>query len=255
MSPPEVWGPPVWILFHTLIEKMNPYAYPDVIGSMFGMIVRICKVLPCPECSLDASNFLAKIKLNDYKTKDEFKNMLYLFHNWVNAKKRKPLYNYSHLQKYGDFNLILVINNFIAKYNTKGNMKLIAESFQRNFVVKDLVSWFKIYARAFIQPTIINYPKQAIEEQSVIEEPIKVIEEPIKVIEEPIKVIEEPIKESVSEHEMPTKQEEKIFSNEHEETITIEELNITDEIHNSNEHEEQLFTEEPKKKRNRKKKK
>ena len=114
MSPPEVWGPAVWTLFHTLIEKLNPYAYPHVIGSMFGMIVRICKVLPCPECSTDASNFLAKIKLSDYKTKDDFKNMLYLFHNWVNAKKRKPLYNYSELQKYAGFNLVLVINNFIA---------------------------------------------------------------------------------------------------------------------------------------------
>ena len=79
MSPPEVWGPAVWRLFHTLIEKMNPYAYQHVIGTMFGMIIRICKVLPCPECSADASNFLAKIKLNDYKNKDDFKNMFLKF--------------------------------------------------------------------------------------------------------------------------------------------------------------------------------
>jgi hypothetical protein len=119
MSPPEVWGPAVWTLFHTLIEKMNPDAYPYVINSMFGMIVRICKFLPCPDCSNDASNFLAKIKLDNYKTKSEFKNMIYLFHNWVNAKKRKPLFNYAHLAKYSNLNLISVINNFISKYNTK----------------------------------------------------------------------------------------------------------------------------------------
>ena len=172
MSPPEVWGPAVWTLFHTLIEKMNPHAYPQVIGSMFGMIVRICKVLPCPDCSIDASNFLAKIKLNDYKTKDDFKNMLYLFHNWVNAKKRKPLYNYSDLKRYSGFNLVLVINNFIAKYNTKGNMKLLAESFQRSFVVKDLLAWFKIYGRAFIQPTITNYPIQISETKPTTEKPV-----------------------------------------------------------------------------------
>ena len=45
MSPPEVWGPAVWTLFHTLIEKMNPNAYPYVIGSMFTMFTRICKFL------------------------------------------------------------------------------------------------------------------------------------------------------------------------------------------------------------------
>jgi len=171
MSPPEVWGPAVWTLFHTLIEKMNPYAYPQVIGSMFGMIVRICKVLPCPECSNDASNFLAKIKLNNYKNKDEFRNFIYLFHNWVNAKKRKSLYNYSDLSKYSRLNLIYVINNFIAKYNTKGNMKLLAESFQRSFVVKDLIAWFKIYGRAFIiQPIITNYHIQINENQTTTED-------------------------------------------------------------------------------------
>ena len=223
MSPPEVWGPAVWTLFHTLIEKMNPDAYPFVIGSMFGMIIRICKVLPCPECSNDASNFLAKIKLSDYKTKDEFKNMLYLFHNWVNAKKRKPLYNYSNLQKYAGFNLIFVLNNFIAKYNTKGNMKLLAESFQRSFVVRDLVTWFKLYSRAFIQPVIVRQVREEpIVEEPVTEEPI--IEEPIieeSVTEEPVTeepVTEEPIiEESVSLEEKP-------------EDIAITDENITKEI-------------------------
>lgn len=170
MSPPEVWGPPIWTLFHTLIEKMNPYAYPQVIGSMFGMFIRICRVLPCPECSKDASNFLAKIKLSDYKNKDEFRNMLYLFHNWVNAKTRKPLYNYSELNKYSDLNMVFVINNFIAKYNTKGNMNLLAESFQRRFVIKDLIKWFKRYSNAFIQPDITNNEKLIIE-KTIIKAP------------------------------------------------------------------------------------
>ena len=169
MSPPEVWGPAVWTLFHTLIEKLNPDAYPHVINSMFSMIVRICKFLPCPDCSNDASKFLAKITLNNYKTKHEFKNMLYLFHNWVNAKKRKSLYNYSHLAKYSNFNLVHVINNFIAKYNTKGNMKLLTESFQRNFVIKDFLSWFKGYSRAFVKPVIRNIiaKNPAVEEPAV----------------------------------------------------------------------------------------
>ncbi len=160
MSPPEVWGPAVWTLFHTFSEKLNPNAYNQVISSFFGIIVQICKVLPCPECSKDASNFLAKIKLSDYKTKDDFKNMLYLFHNYVNAKKRKPLYNYAYMNKYSSKNIISVINDFIAKYNTKGNMKLLTESFQRSFVIKNFISWFKRYKLAFINPTILNISQQ-----------------------------------------------------------------------------------------------
>ena len=215
MSPPEVWGPAVWTLFHTLAEKLNSNAYNQVIPSLFATIVQICKVLPCPECSKDASNFLAKIKLTDYKNKDDFKNMLYLFHNFVNAKKRKPLYNYAYMNKYSNINLIFVVNDFIAKYNTKGNMKLLTESFQRSFVIKNFINWFNAYKLAFIQPVIINTPekqitenlqtiKETIVEETVVEETVveeTVVEDTLveeKVFEE--KVVEETVvEESVVE--------------------------------------------------------
>jgi hypothetical protein len=173
MSPPEVWGPAVWTLFHTLAEKIQPTAYNQVVPSLFGIIVQICRVLPCPECSKDASIFLAKIKLNDYKNKTEFKNMFYLFHNYVNAKNKKPLYNYSQMNKYSNAKLIAVVNNFISKYNTKGNMNLIAESFQRSFVIKNFLSWFNSHNLAFIQPIIVKPPNEpslpTIDEEDVLE--------------------------------------------------------------------------------------
>ncbi len=165
MSPPEVWGPAIWTLFHTLIEKLNPEMYNEVIPSMFMMIVNICKYLPCPDCSKDASRFLAKINLSDYKTKTDFKNMLYLFHNYVNAKKRKPLYNYSNMDKYVNMNLQHVINHFIATYNTKGNMKLLAESFQRGFVIKQFVLWINKYKLAFVQHKQMQLVKEEAREE------------------------------------------------------------------------------------------
>ena len=238
MSPPEVWGPAVWTLFHTLAEKINPDAYPYVIQSMFAMFVRICAVLPCPECSRDASGFLAKIKLSDYKTKDDFKNMLYLFHNWVNAKKRKPLFNYANMNKYADKNLILVINDFIAKYNTKGNMKLLAESFQRSFVLKDFVNWFKKCARAFIKPRI-----RKIDEVKVVEDMKEsVAEEENNEILEDIK--EEVIIDEVNDikEESLIKEDEVIIEDKKEENIV---MTITDEpVVDEN---------KPKKRRNKKK--
>ena len=212
MSPPEVWGPAVWTLFHTLAEKINDDAYPFISHSLFNMIVRICKFLPCPECSTDASNFLAKINISDIKTKTEFKNTFYVFHNWVNAKKRKPIFNYSNISNYSRYNLIKIVNNFIANYQTKGNMKLLNESFQRKLIVTDFKNWFTRSIRAFmprinipapivepvlvLEPIIIEEPIVVEEEPIVVEEePIVVIEEPIVVIEEPIVVIEEPVVE------------------------------------------------------------
>lgn len=240
MSPPEVWGPAVWRLFHTLIEKMNPELYSHVIGSTFGMIVQICKVLPCPECSKDASSFLAKINLKDYKTKYEFKNMLYLFHNWVNAKKRKPLFNHAYMNIYSNFNLIFVIKDFISKYNTKGNMKLLAESFQRGFVVKNLIAWFKTHSRAFIRPQpIINIINNNSEQLEPIQEETN--EKPL--VEENI-VEEEPLVEET---------EEILITDEYQldESFKVEEVSIL--IQEPLVNEEPTVIQKPKKKRKGKK--
>ncbi len=264
MSPPEVWGPAVWTLFHTLAEKLNPNAYNQVIPSFFGIIVQICKALPCPDCSRDATHFLAKIKLSDYKNKDEFKNMLYLFHNYVNAKKRKPLYNYANMNKYANMNLFFVVNDFIAKYNTKGNMKLIAESFQRSFVIKNFIAWFNGFKRAFIQPIILNAP-QPVQEQTVteisVEDVLPTIEEasseesPVEeseeiTVEEPVveetaieeSVVEETaIEESVVEE---TAIEESVVEETPVEDLTVEEIYNNEDTTNE-ELNPQIAVEEP----------
>ena len=259
MSPPEVWGPAVWTLFHTLAEKLNPNAYNQVVPSLFGIIVQICKVLPCPECSRDASNFLAKLKLSDYKTKDEFKNMLYLFHNYVNAKKRKPLYNYANMNKYENINLAWVVNNFIAKYNTKGNMKLLAESFQRSFVIKNFITWFNGYKLAFIQPIILNAP-QPIQEQTVTKISVDVLptieeasseESPVEesediTVEEP--VIEETLVEETVVEEPVVEEsvvEESVVEEAPVEDLTVEEIYNNETVANEDIINPQISTEEP----------
>ena len=223
MSPPEVWGPAIWTLFHVLTEKINDTAYNQISPQLFHFIVRICKFLPCPDCSTDASNFLAKIKLSDYKNKTDFKNLFYLFHNRVNAKKRKPLFNYGNINIYKNYNIIPVVNNFINNYQTKGNMKLLSESFQRQ--------WFTGYIRAFIP--VINIPPQInnvitpVEEMNV--EP-KVVEEIIavedlsenssdNVVEEEPVVVEEPVAEEPVAEE-PVVEEEPIVE---EEQVVVEE--------------------------------
>ena len=78
MSPPEVWGPPIWTLFHVLAEKINEHLYPFYAGQLLNVVKHICSALPCPECTNDATIFLSKIKLQDLKTKDDFKKMIYI---------------------------------------------------------------------------------------------------------------------------------------------------------------------------------
>lgn len=176
MPPPEVWGPAVWRLFHTLAERINEHAYPHLSKQLFQVISGICKFLPCPDCSSDAVRFLAKIKIEDLKTKTDFKNMLYLFHNYVNVKKRKPLFNYANMNVYKNYRLLPIFNNFVIHYNTKGNMRLLTESFQRQFVIKGCRKWLFSNIHFFIpSPSPIPSPLQNPSPvQNIKEEPVEV---------------------------------------------------------------------------------
>ena len=218
MPSPEVWGPPVWTLFHVLAEKVNEHVYPRIVGQLFDIIKRICSALPCPECSQDATMFLGKIKLHELKTKNDFKNMIYVFHNYVNSKKRKKLYNYSNLEIYKRYNIVYVFNRFISVYHTKGNMNLIAESFQRQMIVKNVRDWFSRNLGCFIsrppqpensiqeplvQEPIVQEPLP-IAEEPIVQEPSPIIQEPSPIIEEPAHIIEEPIvQESIIQEPAP----------------------------------------------------
>ena len=160
MTKIELWGPSVWNLFHVLIHRLNDDAYSQIAPSMFSFFVRICKFLPCPDCAADANMFLAKC--NVINNKPEFKNLFYLFHNRVNAKTRKPLFNYANINQYENYKLIPVVNNFLITYKTKGNMKMLSESFQRSLVTKDFIQWFSQISFAFIKkipiPIYVSFP-------------------------------------------------------------------------------------------------
>ena len=143
MPTPEVWGPPTWTLFHVMSEKVNEKAYPLLCDKMLIMVKLICKNLPCPYCATDATNYLNRISLGNLKTKRQFKDMLYLFHNYVNNKKKKGLFNYANINYYSTQNIAVASNNFIRVYHTKGNMQQLSESFQRQLVLNTFRRWMK----------------------------------------------------------------------------------------------------------------
>jgi hypothetical protein len=139
---PEAWGPPIWMLFHSLAEKIKEEKFSEIGHQLFNIIKKLCSNLPCPECSMHATRFLSKVNFSLIKTKTEFKHMLYIFHNVVNKRKNKPLFNVLGIANYSTTNLVLAFNNFINVYHTRGNMKLLADSFQRSIIIKEFRTWF-----------------------------------------------------------------------------------------------------------------
>lgn len=148
---PNKWGPPTWILFHTLAEKINENIFPTLMPELVLNIKKICTSLPCPECSQHAINFWKKINISGIRNKQDLKNMICLFHNIVNKRKNKPLFNNENLAAlYSNNNIINVYNNFVAVYQTHGNMQLLADSFQRKLILVGFKKWIMTNFNNFV---------------------------------------------------------------------------------------------------------
>lgn len=143
------WGPQTWVFFHTMAEKIKDECYEEIGPQLFMQIKSICRFLPCPECSQHATAFLSKVPPSTITTKEDFKQMLWFFHNVVNKKISKHLYENRILENYKNLNTLKAYCDFIKVYNTKGNMNLMAESFQRALVTKELSAWLKKNHLAF----------------------------------------------------------------------------------------------------------
>ena len=146
----EVWGNAVWLLFHTLAEKIKE-EYRNELPVVVSHITQICNNLPCPECSEHAKQFWSKVKTSNINNKTDLINLLFVFHNMVNKRKQIKAFKYENLKYYEHKNLIETYNTFSQNFNTKGNMSLINESFRRNMMLTSLKKW--------IMANIIHFDK------------------------------------------------------------------------------------------------
>ena len=128
---PNKWGPPTWRLFHSLAEKIKDEHYDQLGNSLFNFIKQICFNLPCPDCTQHATMYFSKSSIHKITSKQLLKDFLFSFHNHVNKRKGKKQFINENLSIHNSSNLINTFNNFVAVYNTNGNMKLLADNFHR----------------------------------------------------------------------------------------------------------------------------
>ena len=136
------WANPTWFFFHTLIEKMHPNHYLVVKEEVMYHIKKICSMLPCPECAAHATSYMNNIRTPN--TKEECKQMLYIFHNSVNVRTHKPVYDYVALNLYERVNLPVCYQLFRQQFVKKtNNPKMFLESMSRTRYITDLDTWLK----------------------------------------------------------------------------------------------------------------
>ena len=136
----KTWGNNIWFLFHTLAHKIKEDKFLENKDDLIFVLKNICNNLPCPECSKDANEKLNKVNFNDIKTKEEYKILIFNFHNYVNKKLNKPLFDIKDLDsKYEGANLVILYNNFNIIFSSNSNVpQLMSASFHRRHILPEI---------------------------------------------------------------------------------------------------------------------
>lgn len=148
MSPSQ-WGPPTWMFLHTIAEKIKEESFPIIGHQLIMNIIQICRFLPCPDCAEHSKQFWSNVGISNLNSKTDLINLLYVFHNSVNKRKKMPAFKYDNLNYYSTKSVIESFNWFAKNFNTKGNMNLLTESFHRTRLLASLRQWFLLNIHHF----------------------------------------------------------------------------------------------------------
>ena len=152
----SVWGPCVWILFHTLAFKIVPAEFSSKKTDLINYIQRICSNLPCPECTQHAMEYMKQNlrRIDAITTKEHLQEFLVDFHNAVNVRKGKPMFTYKQAEdKYRLAKTSSVIQYFFQIYGEKsnGNLKMFTNGFQKQILLSEFSAWIVNNYSSFYQ--------------------------------------------------------------------------------------------------------
>jgi hypothetical protein len=140
------WGEPIWTLFHTMAQKIDPKEFSRLRIEIIDLIRTVCNSLPCPDCTAHASNYISQVNWSTIQRKEDLINMLFVFHNTVNQRKGYPMFPREKLEStYGPRNMSEVSRVFMFHYEDKqsrGPNSAIATKFHRLRVAMELKKWF-----------------------------------------------------------------------------------------------------------------
>ena len=138
---PSHWGPSTWLFIHTLVSKVKEESFPQIAQILTTNIIKFTYNLPCPECAQHAKEFWKTVNVSNIKSKTDLINIIWVFHNRVNFRRKMPQFKYENLIYYNTKNIINTYNVFANNFNTKGNMSLLNDTFHRNMLLVSLKKW------------------------------------------------------------------------------------------------------------------
>jgi hypothetical protein len=134
------WGQITWIFLHTLSMKIQPEQYTGMKDSLYGVLLSICRALPCPECSEHAMLYMKKKTAPE--TIEKFRLFLWEFHNVVNKNTKKQQLPQNVLSKYNNTDLQKVFDMLqMIWLNQPYNPNLIPKQIVIKQTIQSTRSW------------------------------------------------------------------------------------------------------------------
>jgi hypothetical protein len=136
------WGNAVWLLFHTLAEKLKP-EYTSELPLLVSHISQICNNLPCPDCQQHASQTMDRTNKSTISaSKEALIDFLWQFHNDVNRRIKTVFYAKEALDKYKTANTYNVVKQFISIMQAvANNEKTMLYGFHRSLYMKQFIDY------------------------------------------------------------------------------------------------------------------
>jgi hypothetical protein len=150
MATKKEWGNATWYLFHTLSFKMKDQYFDELKNDFLNICLNICTNLPCPDCSDHAVAIMKNLNRDNIKTKKDLQLFFFDFHNSVNRRTKKPIFNENQMFMYHKAVTKNIVFNYITilskKYN---NIKLLTNSFHRDMSMNEFKKWISHNSNKF----------------------------------------------------------------------------------------------------------
>jgi hypothetical protein len=131
----KTWGTPTWLFFHSLAEQMTDECYEKNKVEICDILKTICNHLPCNECRIHATQYTKyTLNPNNVPDKKSLKEYFFNFHNSVNVRLGKGLFN--NFNQYKNARLENIFKNFSIAYTGKSITRNFNEQFIRKNIIK-----------------------------------------------------------------------------------------------------------------------
>ena len=147
-----LWGTYTWILFHWMAEQIKDEYFNQERDALLTFIVKICSMLPCPNCRNHAREYLKHTSINLITTKDDFRYYLFHFHNSVNLRSKKEYQSHTILEKFKvvNFNLLFKSWNHHFSFGNDIQREDFMAKQNLNTLKKNLQNYFKLNHYKFL---------------------------------------------------------------------------------------------------------